>query len=56
LLDRSAFSATRATKADLPPGTTPHDLLHYYANLLISKGASVKGFQTMLRHEIAAET
>jgi integrase len=45
-----------ATKADLPPGTTPHDLRHYYASLLISKGASVKAVQTMLRHKTATET
>ena len=45
-----------ATAADLPPGTTPHDLRHYYASLLISKGASVKAVQTMLRHKTATET
>jgi integrase len=45
-----------ATKADLPPGTTPHDLRHFYASLLISKGASVKAVQSMLRHKTATET
>lgn len=45
-----------ATKADLPPGATPHDLRRYYASLLISKGASVKAVQTMLRHKTATET
>jgi integrase len=47
----------RAAKvAELPPGTTPHDLRHYYASLLISKGASVTAVQTMLRHKTATET
>src|SRR5258705_6064579 len=34
-----------ATKADLPPGTTPHDLRHFYASLLISKGACIRPFK-----------
>jgi integrase len=47
----------RAAKAaELPPGTTPHDLRHCYASLLISKGASVTAVQTMLRHKTANET
>jgi site-specific recombinase XerD len=37
-----------ATKADLPPGTTPHELRHFYASLLISKGAPVKAIQPIL--------
>jgi CRP-like cAMP-binding protein len=45
-----------AKKADLPPGTTPHDLRHYYASLLIAKGCSVKAVQTALRHKTATET
>jgi integrase len=45
-----------AKKADLPPGTTPHDLRHFYASLLISKGTSVKAVQSMLRHKTATET
>ncbi|HEX6380763.1 MAG TPA: tyrosine-type recombinase/integrase [Acidimicrobiia bacterium] len=45
-----------ASAAALPPGTTPHDLRHYYASLLIAKGASVKAVQTMLRHKTANET
>jgi len=45
----------RAAKAaELPPGTTPHDLRHCYASLLI--GASVTAVQTMLRHKTATET
>lgn len=58
---RSAGSADEiwnraAQAADLPPGTTPHDLRHHYASLLIAKGASVKAVQTMLRHKTANET
>lgn len=45
-----------AKKADLPPGTTPHDLRHYYASLLFAKGCSVKAVQTALRHKTATET
>jgi integrase len=45
-----------AKVAELPPGTTPHDLRHYFASLLISKGASVKVVQTQLRHKTATET
>lgn len=47
----------RAAKAaELPPGTTPHDLRHYYASLLIARGASVKAVQARLRHKTATET
>jgi integrase len=45
-----------AQAAELPPGMTPHDLRHYYASLLIAKGASVKAVQMMLRHKTATET
>lgn len=42
--------------ADLPPGTTFHDLRHYYASLLIRHGESVKVVQSRLGHASAKET
>jgi integrase len=42
--------------AGLPPGTTFHDLRHYYASLLIRHGESVKVVQSRLGHATAAET
>jgi integrase len=46
-----------AKKVDgLPAGTTPHDLRHYYASLLIHRGASVKVVQDRLGHRTATET
>lgn len=47
----------RAVKAaGLPEGTTPHDLRHYYAALLIRHGESVKVVQARLGHATAGET
>jgi integrase len=45
-----------AKTAELPAGTTPHDLRHYYASLLIHRGASVKVVQERLGHKTATET
>lgn len=42
--------------AGLPKGTTPHDLRHYYASLLIRHGESVKVVQARLGHATAGET
>jgi integrase len=47
---------TAAQAASLPPRTTPHDLRHHYASLLIAKGASVKVVQERLGHKNATET
>jgi integrase len=59
-LSRTWFSgsvwkpAMRAAK--LPEGLTFHDLRHFYASLLISRGASVKVIQARLGHKSAVET
>ena len=59
-LSRTWFSravwqpAIRASK--LPDGLTFHDLRHFYASLLISRGASVKVIQARLGHKSAVET
>lgn len=45
-----------AKTAGLPPGTTFHDLRHYYASLLIRHGESVKVVQSRLGHAGAKET
>lgn len=45
-----------ARRADLPEGTTFHDLRHFYASLLIAKGCSVKAIQRRLGHQSAVET
>lgn len=42
--------------ADVPETTTPHDLRHYYASLLIAHGENVKVVQSRLGHATAAET
>ena len=47
----------RATaKAGLPETATFHDLRHFYASLLISRGCSVKAVQKRLGHQSAMET
>jgi integrase len=43
-------------KAGLRKGTRFHDLRHYYASLLIRRGASVKAVQSRLGHASATET
>lgn len=43
-------------KAELPDGLPFHDLRHFYASLLISRGASVKVIQARLGHKSAVET
>jgi integrase len=43
-------------KAGLREGTRFHDLRHYYASLLIRRGASVKAVQSRLGHASATET
>jgi len=45
-----------ARKADLPQWATFHDLRHFYASLLISRGCSVKTVQRRLGHQSAMET
>jgi integrase len=45
-----------AAKADLPAWATFHDLRHFYASLLISRGCSVKTVQRRLGHQSAMET
>jgi integrase len=42
--------------AGLPEQATSHDLRHYYASLLIQRGASVKTVQARLGHKSAVET
>lgn len=42
--------------AKLPKTITFHDLRHYYASLLIARGASVKVVQARLGHKTAQET
>jgi integrase len=47
----------RATsRAGLPETITFHDLRHFYASLLISRGCSVKAVQKRLGHQSAMET
>jgi integrase len=46
----------RVKAAMLPEGTGFHELRHYYASLLIDKGASVKTIQARLGHKSALET
>lgn len=46
----------RATIPGLPEGFTFQDLRHYYASLLISKGADVKIVQARMRHASAVTT
>jgi integrase len=56
---RSHFSRhwTRAVAAaEVPGGTTFHDLRHFHASLLIRHGESVKVVQARLGHATAAET
>jgi integrase len=54
-----AFRAARAKTAKLavlPEGFRFHDLRHFYASLLISKGLDVKVVQARLRHTSAKTT
>jgi integrase len=58
-LQRSAFGNVWrrvAVAAELPTGTTFHDLRHFYASLLIARGCSVKAVQKRLGHQSAMET
>jgi integrase len=50
------FRKARAKVADLPDGFRFHDLRHYYASLLVSKGLDVKVAQARLRHASAKTT
>lgn len=50
-----ARSAVLAVDPEMP-ATTPHDLRHFYASLLIESGASVKTVQRRLGHASAVET
>ncbi len=43
-------------RAELPEWATFHDLRHFYASLLISRGCSVKAVQRRLGHQSATET
>jgi integrase len=45
-----------ARQAALPGWATFHDLRHFYASLLISRGCSVKAVQKRLGHQSAMET
>ena len=45
-----------ALQASLPAWATFHDLRHFYASLLISRGCSVKAVQKRLGHQSAMET
>lgn len=53
-LSRAFLAAITAAAA--PAGTSPHDLRHYFASLLIERGASVKVVQALLGHEKASTT
>jgi integrase len=46
----------RATVPSLPAGFRFHDLRHFYASLLIHKGADLKVVQARLRHRSAKTT
>ena len=45
-----------ARHASLPAWATFHDMRHFYASLLISRGCSVKAVQKRLGHQSAMET
>lgn len=47
---REKFTAA-ATKAKLPKGTSPHDLRHHYASVLIAAGESVVAVAERLGHD-----
>jgi integrase len=51
-----AFRAARSAVDGLPEGFRFHDLRHFYASLLISKGLDVKVVQARLRHASAKTT
>jgi integrase len=51
-----AFRKARAQVPGLPEGFRFHDLRHFYASLLISKGLDIKTVQTRLRHASASTT
>jgi integrase len=58
-LQQSPFARTWGTapeRAGAPGWATPHDLRHYYASLLIHRGASVKTVQRRLGHRSAKTT
>lgn len=57
-LRRGPFNEVWHRAADdvLPPGSTFHDLRHFYASLLIAHGCSVKAVQKRLGHQSAVET
>ncbi len=59
-LSRTWFSANvwrpATRRAGIPDGLTFHDLRHFYASLLISRGSSVKVVQARLGHKSAVET
>lgn len=50
------FREARVKVKDLPEGFRFHDLRHFYASLLISKGLDVKVVQKCLRHSSAKTT
>jgi integrase len=47
---------TARERANAPGSATAHDLRHYYASLLIHRGASVKTVQRRLGHRSAKTT
>jgi integrase len=51
-----AMRKARTKVQDLPAGFRYHDLRHYFASLLIAKGADVKTVQARLRHASAKTT
>ncbi|GAA3810977.1 hypothetical protein GCM10022242_11840 [Nocardioides panacisoli] len=54
-LERAIRSARKKVPG-LPPEFRFHDLRHYFASMLIAKGADVKVVQTRLRHASAKTT
>ncbi|ONM47175.1 tyrosine-type recombinase/integrase [Nocardia donostiensis] len=53
---RNHLRTAKATVADLPESFSFHDLRHYYASLLIAKGADIKTVQARMRHGSAMTT
>lgn len=56
-LTRSAWStAWHGAESEEDAWSTPHDLRHFFASLLIHRGCTVKAVQVRLGHESALET
>ena len=50
------FRRARDTVEGLPEGFRLHDLLHYFASMLIASGLDIKTVQARLRHASASVT